>query len=201
MTSNNSRLLCKNRRWIGEVPKCKLRQSPNELCAALSCEQVCKESDGQAVCSCFEGFLPDGRSCLGNKAIENPGEQWYLVFFSLQTWTSASDRTAAASTSAKIHLDRIGASARKEWNREKTNTRVSVGKFCNRKGNACFDRKLQGEGSSWKRRLVKWKWRELFSSQSSGKGLCFYKLLKFMCGSLSVLGSILGQLQRFFFWV
>ena len=81
MTTNNSRLLCKNRRWIGEVPKCRVRQNPSELCAEMSCEQVCNEVDGRAQCSCFEGFQADGRNCIGEMKFVLQTQRLNFSFF------------------------------------------------------------------------------------------------------------------------
>lgn len=80
MTTNNTRLLCKNRRWVGEVPKCKVRQNPSELCAEMSCEQVCNEVDGRAQCSCFEGFRSDGRNCIGKLEKLNKSKMLHQKF-------------------------------------------------------------------------------------------------------------------------
>lgn len=67
MAWNVSRLLCKNRRWVGQEPKCKVRQNFDGLCAQSHCEQFCKEINGEAECFCREGFKSEGKKCKGNK--------------------------------------------------------------------------------------------------------------------------------------
>ncbi|XP_015185411.1 PREDICTED: uncharacterized protein LOC107071163 isoform X2 [Polistes dominula] len=74
MISTGSRLLCKNRQWIGQVPKCKLKQAPDGVCSEVSCEHVCKEIDGRAVCSCYNGFRLEAYKCIDvNECEENNG--------------------------------------------------------------------------------------------------------------------------------
>lgn len=63
MAWNVSRLLCKNRRWVGQEPKCKVRQNFDGLCAQSHCEQFCKEINGEAECFCREGFKSEGKKC------------------------------------------------------------------------------------------------------------------------------------------
>ncbi|KAK2588215.1 hypothetical protein KPH14_004250 [Odynerus spinipes] len=64
MASTGSRLLCRNRQWVGQVPKCKLKQAPDGVCSEVSCEHVCKEIDGRAVCSCYNGFRLEAYKCI-----------------------------------------------------------------------------------------------------------------------------------------
>ncbi|KAL2716591.1 hypothetical protein V1478_014267 [Vespula squamosa] len=74
MVSTGSRLLCKNRQWIGQVPKCKLKQGSDGVCSEVSCEHVCKEIDGRAVCSCYNGFRLDAYKCIDiNECLLNNG--------------------------------------------------------------------------------------------------------------------------------
>ncbi|XP_035730088.1 uncharacterized protein LOC118445150 [Vespa mandarinia] len=74
MVSTGSRLLCRNRQWIGQVPKCKLKQGTDGVCSEVSCEHVCKEIDGRAVCSCYNGFRLDAYKCIDvNECEENNG--------------------------------------------------------------------------------------------------------------------------------
>nr|XP_050846929.1 uncharacterized protein LOC127062539 isoform X3 [Vespula vulgaris] len=74
MVSTGSRLLCRNRQWIGQVPKCKLKQGSDGVCSEVSCEHVCKEIDGRAVCSCYNGFRLDAYKCIDvNECEENNG--------------------------------------------------------------------------------------------------------------------------------
>ncbi|KAI4501065.1 hypothetical protein M0802_003868 [Mischocyttarus mexicanus] len=74
MVSTGSRLLCRNRQWIGQVPKCKLKQAPDGVCSEVSCEHVCKEIDGRAVCSCYNGFRLEAYKCIDvNECEENNG--------------------------------------------------------------------------------------------------------------------------------
>ncbi|XP_011298648.1 uncharacterized protein [Fopius arisanus] len=63
MSSNNTRLLCKNREWLGEQPLC--TRKPDELCLHLECEHICAVDNGLAKCSCHKGF-----NLLGNKCID-----------------------------------------------------------------------------------------------------------------------------------
>ncbi|XP_077255902.1 uncharacterized protein LOC143893914 isoform X1 [Temnothorax americanus] len=74
MVSSASRLLCRNRQWVGQVPKCEIEQNPNGVCAEASCEHVCNEINGRPVCSCYEGFRLDGRKCVDiNECLPNNG--------------------------------------------------------------------------------------------------------------------------------
>lgn len=65
MVSSTSRLVCRSRQWVGQVPKCEIKQNPNGLCAEASCEHVCNEISGRPVCSCYKGFRLDGQKCVG----------------------------------------------------------------------------------------------------------------------------------------
>lgn len=72
MVSPTSRLVCRNRQWVGQVPKCEIKQNPNAgLCAEASCEHICNEINGRPVCSCYEGFRLDGRKCVGKHIISS----------------------------------------------------------------------------------------------------------------------------------
>ncbi|KAL0119996.1 hypothetical protein PUN28_007986 [Cardiocondyla obscurior] len=74
MVSSASRLVCRNRQWVGQVPKCEIKQNPNGLCAEASCEHICNEINGRPVCSCYEGFRLDGRKCVDiNECLLNNG--------------------------------------------------------------------------------------------------------------------------------
>ncbi|XP_011867282.1 PREDICTED: uncharacterized protein LOC105561689 [Vollenhovia emeryi] len=74
MVSSASRLVCRNRQWVGQVPKCEIKQNPNGVCAEASCEHVCNEINGRPVCSCYEGFRLDGRKCVDiNECLLNNG--------------------------------------------------------------------------------------------------------------------------------
>ena len=70
MASNNTRLVCRNRRWLGQLPLCKVRRNeiPGEekLCTGLGCEHICRIVDGRPRCFCFDGFQSDGEKCIGN---------------------------------------------------------------------------------------------------------------------------------------
>lgn len=65
MVSATSRLVCRNRQWVGQVPKCEIRQNPSGVCARASCEHICNEINGRPVCSCYRGFRLEGRKCVG----------------------------------------------------------------------------------------------------------------------------------------
>ncbi|KAL6257191.1 hypothetical protein P5V15_012120 [Pogonomyrmex californicus] len=72
--SSTSRLVCRNRQWVGQVPKCEIKQNPNGICAEASCEHVCNEINGRPVCSCYEGFRLDGHKCVDiNECLLNNG--------------------------------------------------------------------------------------------------------------------------------
>ncbi|KAG7205059.1 hypothetical protein KM043_005438 [Ampulex compressa] len=74
MASIASRLLCKERQWIGQVPRCKIKQNSESACAEASCEHVCKEMEGKAVCTCYKGFRLDGNKCVDiNECLLNNG--------------------------------------------------------------------------------------------------------------------------------
>lgn len=65
MVTTTSRLLCRNREWVGELPKCKPKQVPEGVCAEVSCDHICKEVDGRPVCSCYKGFKLEEDKCIG----------------------------------------------------------------------------------------------------------------------------------------
>ncbi|KMQ92041.1 signal cub and egf-like domain-containing protein 2 protein [Lasius niger] len=75
MASSASRLVCRSRQWLGQVPKCEIKQNPDRICAEASCEHDCNEINGLPVCSCYEGFrLLDGRKCVDiNECLLNNG--------------------------------------------------------------------------------------------------------------------------------
>ncbi|CAK9805335.1 MATN2 [Anthophora plagiata] len=74
MVSTTSRLLCRNRQWIGQLPKCKVKENFEGVCAEASCDHVCKEVDGRPVCSCYKGFHLEGDKCVDvNECKDNKG--------------------------------------------------------------------------------------------------------------------------------
>ncbi|XP_017877093.1 uncharacterized protein LOC108623229 isoform X2 [Ceratina calcarata] len=74
MDSATSRLLCKDRRWIGQLPKCKPKENFEGVCIEASCEHMCKEIDGRPVCSCYKGFRLEGDKCIDiNECLLNNG--------------------------------------------------------------------------------------------------------------------------------
>nr|XP_034176712.1 uncharacterized protein LOC117602597 isoform X1 [Osmia lignaria] len=74
MTSTTSRLLCRNRQWVGELPKCKVKENFDGVCAEAFCDHVCKEVDGRPVCSCYKGFRLEGDKCVDvNECKDNRG--------------------------------------------------------------------------------------------------------------------------------
>ncbi|XP_072756979.1 uncharacterized protein [Anoplolepis gracilipes] len=75
MVSSTSRLVCRSRQWLGQVPKCEIKQNPDGVCAGASCEHDCNEINGRPVCSCYEGFrLVDGHKCIDiNECLLNNG--------------------------------------------------------------------------------------------------------------------------------
>ncbi|XP_032691380.1 uncharacterized protein LOC116854027 isoform X2 [Odontomachus brunneus] len=74
MVSPTSRLVCRSRQWVGQVPKCEIKQNPSGACAEASCEHVCNEINGRPVCSCYKGFRLDGRKCVDiNECLLNNG--------------------------------------------------------------------------------------------------------------------------------
>ncbi|XP_078049005.1 uncharacterized protein LOC144476208 isoform X1 [Augochlora pura] len=69
-----NRLLCKNRQWIGQLPKCKIKHSPEGVCIDAPCDQICKEIDGRPVCSCYKGFRLEDNKCVDvNECKDNKG--------------------------------------------------------------------------------------------------------------------------------
>ncbi|XP_076386443.1 uncharacterized protein LOC100882272 isoform X2 [Megachile rotundata] len=74
MASTTSRLLCRNRQWIGEPPKCKVKENFESVCAEAFCDHVCKEVDGRPVCSCYKGFRLEDDKCVDiNECLLNNG--------------------------------------------------------------------------------------------------------------------------------
>ncbi|XP_031838219.1 uncharacterized protein LOC116429422 isoform X2 [Nomia melanderi] len=74
IVGNSSRLLCKNRQWIGQSPRCKIKQIPEGVCIDASCDQICKQIDGKPVCSCYKGFRLEDNKCVDiNECLLNNG--------------------------------------------------------------------------------------------------------------------------------
>ncbi|XP_076249088.1 uncharacterized protein LOC143188625 isoform X2 [Calliopsis andreniformis] len=74
MVTVTSRLLCRNRQWVGEMPKCKPKETPVGVCADASCDHICKEVDGRPVCSCYQGFKQEEDKCIDiNECLLNNG--------------------------------------------------------------------------------------------------------------------------------
>ncbi|XP_017760225.1 PREDICTED: uncharacterized protein LOC108550842 isoform X1 [Eufriesea mexicana] len=74
MVSTTNRLLCRNRQWIGQLPKCKIKANLEGACIEASCDHVCKEVDGRPVCSCYKGFVLEGDKCIDvNECKDNKG--------------------------------------------------------------------------------------------------------------------------------
>lgn len=65
MVSTTNRLLCRNRQWMGQLPKCKIKANFQGACIDASCDHVCKEVDGRPVCSCYKGFRLEDDKCMG----------------------------------------------------------------------------------------------------------------------------------------
>lgn len=65
MVSTITRLLCRNRQWVGQLPKCKIKANFEGVCIDASCDHVCKEVDGRPVCSCYKGFRLEDDKCIG----------------------------------------------------------------------------------------------------------------------------------------
>ncbi|XP_015120614.1 uncharacterized protein LOC107043579 [Diachasma alloeum] len=79
MSSNNTRLFCKNRKWLGEQPLC--TKKPDELCLHSECEHICAVDNGMAKCSCHKGFSLRGNKCIDVDECEeeNGGCQYTCV--------------------------------------------------------------------------------------------------------------------------
>ncbi|XP_049786291.1 uncharacterized protein LOC126188723 isoform X1 [Schistocerca cancellata] len=65
---SKSKLLCVNRRWVGNVPKClplKVHESGTSFCDNNKggCDQMCVEAAGKPTCLCFKGFTLNGTVC------------------------------------------------------------------------------------------------------------------------------------------
>ncbi|XP_016768139.2 uncharacterized protein LOC725964 isoform X4 [Apis mellifera] len=74
MVSTTNRLLCKNRQWMGQLPKCKIKANFQGACIDASCDHVCKEVDGRPVCSCYKGFRLEDDKCMDiNECLLNNG--------------------------------------------------------------------------------------------------------------------------------
>ncbi|XP_060814005.1 uncharacterized protein LOC132906132 isoform X3 [Bombus pascuorum] len=74
MVSTITRLLCRNRQWIGQLPKCKIKANFEGVCIDASCDHVCKEVDGRPVCSCYKGFRLEDDKCIDiNECLLNNG--------------------------------------------------------------------------------------------------------------------------------
>ena len=65
MSSKVSRLLCRERHWLGKLPVCKYRGDEQNNCADMNCEQLCNVVNGRAECQCHEGYRADGHKCFG----------------------------------------------------------------------------------------------------------------------------------------
>ncbi|XP_076623027.1 uncharacterized protein LOC143342733 isoform X1 [Colletes latitarsis] len=64
MVTTTSRLLCRNRQWVGHLPQCKVKQKPEGVCIGASCDHVCKDTDGRPRCYCYKGYRLEGNSCI-----------------------------------------------------------------------------------------------------------------------------------------
>ncbi|XP_033202569.2 uncharacterized protein LOC117163931 isoform X3 [Bombus vancouverensis nearcticus] len=74
MVSTITRLLCRNRQWVGQLPKCKIKANFEGVCIDASCDHVCKEVDGRPVCSCYKGFRLEDDKCIDiNECLLNNG--------------------------------------------------------------------------------------------------------------------------------
>ncbi|XP_043584960.1 uncharacterized protein LOC122568823 isoform X2 [Bombus pyrosoma] len=74
MVSTITRLLCRNRQWVGQLPKCKIKANFEGVCIDASCDHVCKEVDGRPVCSCYKGFRLEDDKCIDvNECKDNKG--------------------------------------------------------------------------------------------------------------------------------
>lgn len=81
MVSTTNRLLCRNRQWVGQLPKCKIKANFEGACIDASCDHVCKEVDGRPVCSCYKGFRLEDDKCMGKFAYNSyidPCFQYYV---------------------------------------------------------------------------------------------------------------------------
>ncbi|XP_034935238.1 signal peptide, CUB and EGF-like domain-containing protein 2 isoform X2 [Chelonus insularis] len=63
LASNSSKLVCKNRKWIGELPSC-LDENLINSCNRLSCDHICIQVNRKATCSCHEGFNLSNNKCI-----------------------------------------------------------------------------------------------------------------------------------------
>ncbi|KAF7996236.1 hypothetical protein HCN44_001868 [Aphidius gifuensis] len=81
MSSNSSRLLCKNREWIGELPLCDIKKIKNEACLEIHCDQACREINNTPECICYEGFHLEDNKCIDIDECEkaNGGCQYICV--------------------------------------------------------------------------------------------------------------------------
>ncbi|XP_076181399.1 uncharacterized protein LOC143153765 [Ptiloglossa arizonensis] len=64
MVTTTSRLLCRNRQWVGQLPQCKVKQKPEGVCIGASCDHVCKDADGRPRCFCYKGYRLEGNLCI-----------------------------------------------------------------------------------------------------------------------------------------
>ncbi|KAH0539302.1 hypothetical protein KQX54_003778 [Cotesia glomerata] len=74
LSSNTTRLLCKNRQWIGaSAPSCTPKNNNNyrEICSRSSCDQICKQVDNKPTCFCYEGFYLQDNKCIDINECEN----------------------------------------------------------------------------------------------------------------------------------
>ncbi|XP_057330367.1 uncharacterized protein LOC130670825 isoform X1 [Microplitis mediator] len=66
LSSNTTRLLCKNRQWVGAaVPSCTPKNNNHrEICSRSSCDQICKQVNNKPTCFCYEGFYLEDNKCI-----------------------------------------------------------------------------------------------------------------------------------------
>ncbi|KAK0091344.1 hypothetical protein PV326_003356 [Microctonus aethiopoides] len=75
---NISKLLCKNRTWMGELPSCTIDKSL-DLCYHSSCDQICNEVNGKENCSCYQGFQLQNDKCFDvDECKNNNGNCQYI---------------------------------------------------------------------------------------------------------------------------
>ncbi|CAL7944768.1 unnamed protein product [Xylocopa violacea] len=74
MVSTVTRLLCRNRQWVGQLPKCKAKENFEDECTDASCDQLCVVYRSRRVCLCYKGFKLEGDKCVDvNECKDNNG--------------------------------------------------------------------------------------------------------------------------------
>lgn len=72
MRTTKSNIFCRNREWIGELPKCIRSTDTDRVCQqAQICEHICHvDNAGMEYCTCYKGFRMKNGRCVGKNELQ-----------------------------------------------------------------------------------------------------------------------------------